>query len=441
MRKTTLLIAASFIFTTPTLAKDGVAASEITISLAKRPSRPENRIPFPEIHDWKSLKITLSRSVCFGTCPDYTVEIDGDGQVSYEGREFVAVPGKHWGKIAAQSVRDLYAKFKKADFYWLFGAYRADITDNPENSISISFDGHTKHVVDYVGLRVNMPPEIRDLEKQIDSAAGVEKWVASNSETFAILKAEGWNFRSGNSGNRRLLVAASQQNNSHLIEQYLAAGMPAGGQYGCQAVERAARNRNAAIVRRLISAGAPVFWGHPEDKGDMPCSALMDAAESGDADSVKSILEQHPDVNWRPTLDNEKGSSAIERAAENAHGTRPGRDYIAVLKLLVAAGSDVRPKGQPTERPILADTADPAAMKLLINAGADVNARSKSFNETPLMWQYDPKSAQLLLENGADPYAVDSDGKNALQKLEQTGFKEAAAVVRRWMTDHPEKPH
>ncbi|MBV9542391.1 MAG: hypothetical protein JO167_14105, partial [Alphaproteobacteria bacterium] len=33
--------------------------------------------PMPEIGDWRSLKITLHRSMCFGRCPAYTVIIDG----------------------------------------------------------------------------------------------------------------------------------------------------------------------------------------------------------------------------------------------------------------------------------------------------------------------------------------------------------------------------
>src|SRR5947208_1474873 len=41
----------------------------------------------------RDLRITLERSTCFGTCPDYKLTVTGDGTVVFEGREFVKVKG------------------------------------------------------------------------------------------------------------------------------------------------------------------------------------------------------------------------------------------------------------------------------------------------------------------------------------------------------------
>ena len=44
--------------------------------------------------------ITLERTVCYGTCPAYTLRITGDGSVEYEGMRYVRVIGKATARIS-----------------------------------------------------------------------------------------------------------------------------------------------------------------------------------------------------------------------------------------------------------------------------------------------------------------------------------------------------
>ena len=73
-------------------------------SSAQLEPRPNVNAVFPEIHDWNTLRITLSRSGCYGKCPTYEVEIHGDGTVLYDGKFDVAAKGKHTAKISHASV-------------------------------------------------------------------------------------------------------------------------------------------------------------------------------------------------------------------------------------------------------------------------------------------------------------------------------------------------
>ena len=106
--------------------------------------RPAHHVRMPHIRNWSSLKITLSRSICFGACPSYTVEVDGDGTVLYNGERFVAETGQRTAHIPRRDVRKLYDAFRKAEFFWLFNAYQAHITDFPSHIVSIEYDGHKK---------------------------------------------------------------------------------------------------------------------------------------------------------------------------------------------------------------------------------------------------------------------------------------------------------
>jgi hypothetical protein len=139
--------------------------------------RPEAHVPFPEIRDWNSLRITLSRSACRGTCPIYEIAIHGDGTVLYDGRAYVRTKGKKELQISHTSLVQLVDTFRKVDYFSLADRYVAGVTDNPTYVTSISFDGVSKSVVDYVGRKAGMPPGVSDVEAAIDRLSGVSKWV------------------------------------------------------------------------------------------------------------------------------------------------------------------------------------------------------------------------------------------------------------------------
>ncbi|HEY0302759.1 MAG TPA: DUF6438 domain-containing protein [Rhizomicrobium sp.] len=139
--------------------------------------RPPQRVAFPAIRDWSTLKITLSRSMCFGRCPSYRVAIDGDGHVSWLGEANVFVQGPAGGRISQAQVRRLDEAFRKANCFGRYYAYRAPITDLPEYRVGISYDGHKMEVLDYMGQGVGMPRAVSDLERLIDKTANTARWI------------------------------------------------------------------------------------------------------------------------------------------------------------------------------------------------------------------------------------------------------------------------
>jgi len=44
--------------------------------------------------DLETVKITLERTECYGFCPIYTLTIQGDGTVVYDGKDFVKTKGR-----------------------------------------------------------------------------------------------------------------------------------------------------------------------------------------------------------------------------------------------------------------------------------------------------------------------------------------------------------
>lgn len=353
------------------------------------PQQSAAKAPFPDIRRWNSLKITLSRGLCLGSCPAYTVEVDGDGAVTFDGQDFVAVPGRHRTRIAQDAVHGLFDAFRNADFFGLMDNYRAAITDLPTFSVGIAFDGVRKQVQDHVGEKAGMPTEAIALENEIDRVAGTEKWIAGNADTLPALQAEGWDLQSHYDKNLRLLSPTANFYEGRLIAQWLGAGVPADSGYGCRALTMAVAHHDLATAQLLVTAHAPFVVEAGKDRSGLACDALGDAVERGDVDGAAWLLGRGADVDQH----DRSGTTLLMRAGEST-----------------------------------------GIYKLLLSHGANINARNAS-GQTALMragaW---PEMVRLLLDAGANPDLKDGQGKTALDYFSSGPL--AAQVLADWRQKH-----
>lgn len=138
--------------------------------------------PGPAPTPGSAATITLTRSPCFGFCPDYTVSINQDGLVQYDGRRFVNVEGPQTDQIEPEAVQALLARFDAINFNSLRNEYRAHVSDLPTYTITLVRNGRTKTVVDYGGPGVGMPQAVRELQDEIDRVANSRQWVLRMGE-------------------------------------------------------------------------------------------------------------------------------------------------------------------------------------------------------------------------------------------------------------------
>ena len=155
-----------------------VAKLRESLAILPTRDRSEVHVAFPAIRDWNSLRILLKRTGCYGTCPTYEIEVHGDGTVLYDGSAYVGTIGKKKGNIPHASLVELVDVFRGADYFSLADGYVSSVTDSPTYVSSISFDGRSKSVLDYVGREIRMPPGVSDVEDAIDRLSGASKWIA-----------------------------------------------------------------------------------------------------------------------------------------------------------------------------------------------------------------------------------------------------------------------
>lgn len=181
--------------------------------------------------------ISLQRTSCFGPCPIYTVTIDARGTVTYDGERFVRVIGRRTAQIDTSIVAGLLATADRIRFFEMRDVYRVIenpdgtvgmVTDLPTKFVTVTVNGRTKKVEDYVAA----PDSLAEFEREIDAAAGTKRWVFLDEDALEELARSGW--------------LASSEEGAALLKQ---------------AIER----DDVAIARRLIELGSDLD-GPPDNR-------------------------------------------------------------------------------------------------------------------------------------------------------------------------------
>jgi hypothetical protein len=127
----------------------------------------------PTADELKDLKITLTRTMCFGTCPDYTVTVDADGKVTFEGRYYTETRGTFTATIDNAKLAELAAEIEKSDFFSLEDQYRYDVTDMPTYTLTVVMGGQSKRVESYA----TRPRRLGLLMARIDQILETDQWI------------------------------------------------------------------------------------------------------------------------------------------------------------------------------------------------------------------------------------------------------------------------
>ena len=189
---------------------------------------------------------------------------------------------------------------------------------------------------------------------------------------------------------------------------------------------------------------------------------LIEAAERGDAEAIRQLLEEGASVRARDA----NGRTALVAAAYGNH--------LEAAEALIGAGADVNAKDDTVQSAYLISTSevgdDPRLLRLTLENGADLGSLD-SYDGTGLIRAADrghvriveellktdtdvnhvnnlgwtalleaiilgegdarhTEVVRLLVEGGADPNLPDGEGVTPLQHAEQRGYSQMAGILR-----------
>jgi hypothetical protein len=137
--------------------------------------KDDPEVPEPTDDELSDLTVVLERSVCFGSCPDYSVMVQSDGRVVFEGRHFTKVKGKATANIDRAKLVEIANEIKKADFFSLDPFYSENVTDHPTYTLTVAMGGQRKQVESYA----TRPIRLEILMDRIDQILNTEQWIGS----------------------------------------------------------------------------------------------------------------------------------------------------------------------------------------------------------------------------------------------------------------------
>ena len=132
------------------------------------------------LNEWINMfeYIKLQRTMCFGTCPVYSVIVDKEGNVNYYGEMFVYKSGEHHWKISKKKVKQLNDLIENFGFKsFIYEPGDEFMTDQPSCKTTVKFsDGETKEIDHYYG-HVLIDNSLTAFEKKIEGIIGAKRYV------------------------------------------------------------------------------------------------------------------------------------------------------------------------------------------------------------------------------------------------------------------------
>lgn len=138
----------------------------------------EPPVAAPTAYELKDLHITLTRGMCNGTCPDYTLTVDAEGKVTFQGRHYTHQKGIATGMLERAQLVELATEIKKADFLGLDSLSNDFALDIPKLTLKVRMGGISNEAVTFTGR----PRRLELLMARIDQVVNTEQWLGDEVE-------------------------------------------------------------------------------------------------------------------------------------------------------------------------------------------------------------------------------------------------------------------
>lgn len=411
----------------PFMEGDKASAAVVHEPVAEERIPPQRRV-MPEVA-LDTVKISLSRSGCYGTCPIYSVEVFGDGRVIYDGDKYVDVTGRHEYRIPVEQVRALLDTFRRSDAWSLESDYSAMTTDSPTYCLSISLDGQEHVIRDYVGKHAGMPQVVRQLQEAVDRVSRAREWTELSQFAVTQLQQEGFDFSS--QAGADLFANAVMNDDGHdeaAMLRLIALGTPVQGgmfqEWRAQGVASefemftlALSHHRIALIPPMLERGLLLKRGRV-DQAKLD-EAFQSAIEGGRLAAVQAIWNYSDTV--KPSLHYvespaSEGADPAERYSVLMRLERlqdPGWEGQKIAAWLATQGTDLRSARDARGESLLhvaVQAEDIDFVRYLLAQGVDVSAESK--NGLPALGGAHTEDMAMLLLQAGSTWEMGDGGKH-----------------------------
>ena len=111
-----------------------------------------------------NFSLSLERTLCFGRCPAYKVEINPAGEVTYEAVRFAPDSSLVPRQLKKRELKELVWLIRQADLSQYQDRYDAEVSDLPSVELYCKLDDLEKDIV----MRYQTPPKLDSLVQNME---------------------------------------------------------------------------------------------------------------------------------------------------------------------------------------------------------------------------------------------------------------------------------
>ena len=295
--------------------------------------------------------ITLKRSVCFGSCPAYLLQVESSGAVSFRRGPPSNRQVEQTAKISPDQFQDLIAELTTIQFFDRPNVYPPKHTDGQTSSLGLMLNGKKKTITH----SDDAPAELDRVEHAIERVTNIHQWLHGDPRRLTLQSPiAGPQMGSGEDLKNEMLVRYDAWNRI---------------KPGMTALMQAAGMGNADGARRLLKLGEDV--NAADETG---WTALMVAAVTLQPQAVLALLDEGARVDQQ----DRHGDTALIAAA----AVRFGELHLAaeILQSLLSHGASVEATNDLGESALMwaARAGNVESIDLLMRAGAQPSRRDHS---------------------------------------------------------------
>jgi hypothetical protein len=116
------------------------------------------------------ISIAMRHTACFGRCPDYSIEVNRNGTLTYTGIRFITDSGVYTKKIGTKKAMEIISQGVAMRLDTCKDHYQARVQDLPGIMFTIKYKTKTKTIFD-----ANFGPAVlKELRDKMDGLTGVK---------------------------------------------------------------------------------------------------------------------------------------------------------------------------------------------------------------------------------------------------------------------------
>lgn len=394
-----------------------------------------------------TMTVKLTRTGCYGSCPSYSITLQGSGWAEFEGGWYTDIRGKYVYAVDPARVAALMDKLKTNDIWSMAGNWVGNGFDAPRYDMDVTIGGVTRHFADFFGKDFGMPKALTDFMDAVDEVGRSDDFIHLSSFSVQRLEREGFDFKSQKGADLfyKAINGDKVRDDAGLL-RLIELGVPVmtgrpskeeGRRSSDSPIDAALRHRHDGLIDPLLSRGALETGGKPNQvRID---SAFQAAIAGGRLAAVQRIWSQagtrpHPSLFFKPqSFEGKKKRSSVTLLLKRDDGDTAW-EGLEIAQWLIGQGCDLRASDADgkTLLDIAVEADDIPMVKYLIAQGVAPNAPTYGGSSALGGVDRDEDMAMLLIAHGADPWALQTDRYDFVGYSRGKGWTRVVA----WMEAH-----